>query len=111
MTSTLSALVTLCYTVGVRYPTTNVAELYKIATIVLRRLRKAFLEGLGKPVNVCCEELGQRGEPVEQPISDVLALYLLPGLVSASELFEGYQQAVSLGHGLAFLQAFRQHSD
>jgi hypothetical protein len=97
--------------VNVPYPTTNGGELYRIAEIIPRWRRDAFEEGLGEAIGSYYEEVARRGqEPAEQPIPDVLALYLLPGLVTAAALHEAYQRAHAVGHGPTFLAALAVRS-
>lgn len=94
--------------VNVPYPTTSGDELYRIAEIIPRWRRNAFEERLEDAVGAYYEEVARRGqEPIEKPIPDLLALYVLPGLVTADELHEGYQQARAVGHGQAFVTALQ----
>ncbi len=97
--------------VNTSYPTTNGGELYRIAEIIPRWRRDAFEQGLGEAVGSYYEEVARRGqEPAEQPIPDVLALYVLPGLVTAGALHEAYQRAQAVGHGPAFMTALQARS-
>ncbi len=94
--------------VNVAYPATNGEDLYRIAELIPRWRRDAFEEGLGEAIGAYYSEVARRGqEPIEKPIPDVLALYVLPGLVTAAELYAGYQRALAVGHGQAFVAALQ----
>ncbi len=97
--------------IGIDYPTPNGPDLYRIAALIPRPLRAAYEAGLGDAVNAYFEEVGKQGhEPAVQPVPDVLALYLLPGLVSAEELYVAYQRARAAGYGRAFEKALGERS-
>ncbi len=98
--------------IGITYPTTNGPELYRIAALIPAPLRAAFEEGLGEAVSAYYDEVGKQGhEPTPQPVPDILALYLLPGLVSAAEVFAAYERARVAGHAQAFEEALRERND
>ena len=97
--------------IGVTYPTADGADLYRIAALIPFARRAAFEYGLGDAVGAYYDEVAKQGqEPALQPIPDVVALYVLPGLVSAADLFAGYQRARDAGHGEAFRSALRQRN-
>jgi len=97
--------------VHVQYPTSNGAELYKIAEIVPRHLRTAFEVALGDAFTSYFEEVLRREQdPPERPIPDILALYLPNGFVSAKKLYNGYKHACEMGHKMAFLTALNDQN-
>ena len=94
--------------VNIPYPTANGEDLYQIAEIVPSWRRAAFEKGLGDAVEAYYGEVAKRGhEPDLKPTPDVLALYLLPGLVSAAELRAAYQAAQKANHVEAFMGALQ----
>jgi len=97
--------------VSVRYPTSDGAELYKIAEIIPLRLRAAFEAGLGDSCDCYRAEVKQRGsEPSEQPIPDILAVYMFLGFVSTEALYQAYKHACEMGHKMPFLTALSSRS-
>ncbi len=91
---------------GLRYPTTDSSDLYRIAQIIPISLRSAFEAGLGSALEAYRAEVARRGvEPQEQPIPDILAAYLSLGFISTAHLFDGYQHACQMGHKVNFLAA------
>jgi hypothetical protein len=97
--------------IGVTYPTNEGADLYRIAALIPFARRATFEYGLGDAVSAYYDEVARQGrEPVLQPIPDVVALYVLPGLVSAAGLFAGYQRACEAGHGEVFRSGLRQRN-
>jgi hypothetical protein len=97
--------------VNVTYPTTSGSDLYRIAEIIPRWRRTAFEDGLDDKIEAYYSEIIRCAqEPDEKPIPDVLALYVLPGLVTAAELHAGYQWARAVGHGPAFLTALQERN-
>jgi len=97
--------------VDVRYPTSSGAELYKIAEIIPLRLRAAFEAGLGDSCDCYRAEVKQRGvEPSEQPIPDILAVYMFLGFVSTETLYQAYKHACEMGHKMPFLTALNSRS-
>jgi len=89
----------------VKYPTTDGAELYKIAQIIPLRLRNSFEYGLGDLYTDYLPEMARRGEPPELPIPDILGLYLSLGFMLAADLYKGYERACLMGHKQEFWDA------
>lgn len=96
---------------GVAYPTTSGADLYRIAGFVPKVRRAAFEEALGDAIAAYYEELRRQGhEPTEEAPPDVLTHYLLPGLVTSTELFDAYNMARHAGQDRTFLEALQYRS-
>ncbi len=88
-----------------KYPNSDGAMLYQTAQIVPLRLRPSFEAGLGPARTAYQAEVAQRGEPPEQPIPDILGVYLSLGFMFASALHKGYEQACLMGHKQEFWDA------
>jgi hypothetical protein len=97
--------------IGVTYPTGNGADLCRIAALIPFTRRAAFEYGLGDAVGAYYDEVARQGqEPALQPIPDIVTLYVLPGLVSAADLFAGYQRACEASHGEVFRSTLQQRN-
>ncbi len=78
--------------VQVQYPTSDGAELYKIAEIVPRHLRTVFEVVLGDAFTPYFEEvLRRKQDPPERPISDILAVVLAKRLCLSREALRRLQ--------------------
>jgi hypothetical protein len=96
---------------GVAYPISNGADLYRICAMIPKSQRTAFECGLGNAVSAYYDELARQGQEPPEPPPDPVESFVRSGLVTAEELFAGYERARATGQAAGFLAALKQRND
>ncbi len=95
---------------GIDYPTMNGSDLYRICAAIPRDRREAFESGLGEAISAFYEEIARQGNEPPEPSADPVEAFVRTGLLSAEELFAGYEQARQAGQAAKFLTALKERN-